>query len=625
MRASKRTAPSRNLLLIALATTGLTGLSPSAFAQDDGQPPTQTEDIIIVNGVRFQTPIEQVGRSVSIIQSQEMEDRQQIFVYDALETVPGLQLTRTGSFGATASISLRGLNSNQTLVVIDGIVLNDSATFGNTYDLSALDTADIDRIEVLRGSQATLYGSDAIGGVINIITKDGDDAAPLSLLAEGGSFNTWRGVAGLAGGTDTLSGRVTLSYLDTDGFSSADAANGNTEKDGFETLTLSGKGVFQPTETVRIETTARYIDAENEFDDFDNALGPVDGTPFGLTDTLSLGTIATLDLLEGRVQNRLAVTYLDTERENTTTAGVVDFSSAATRLSTELSTRVQITDPLTIIIGAELDQQESIVSVGFGGNQDIDTVGLFALAQVTPIDGLTLNVGLREDSSDDFGEKTSISLSGAYTVAPTRTILRASFAEGFRAPTAAELSFNPDLFAEESEGWDVSVEQPLLDDRVRISATWFDQQVDQLIAFDLNAFTFANVQKFSSEGLELALQAALSPRLDVAASYTYTDAVNLSTTLAANNLPEHRATMDVTVRPTDRSALSLGVKWNGEENQSGRQLDDYVVVNLRGSYDLSEQLRLFGRIDNLLDENYQDNIGYGTAPASAYLGLQFRY
>ncbi|MEL7546126.1 MAG: TonB-dependent receptor [Pseudomonadota bacterium] len=608
---SARTAPS--------ASEPIEASDNRLDTEDDGR-----LEAIIVTGTRFETPLDQVGRSVSVLTADDIEIRQQRFVFDALNAVPGVQIIRSGSFGALSSVSLRGLPSDQTLVVQDGVVLNNPASFGNGFNFANFDTVDIERIEVLRGAQSTLYGSDAIGGVINIVTKDGRDGFGADTFIEGGSFGTFRGAASVLGGNDLASGRVTVSGITTRGFSTADEANGNTEDDGFDNITVSSKGRFQPLENLAFDGLIRYQDSENEFDGFDFVTGATDADEVAETQELSVAGFATHTLLNGRVENRVSVTYLLNDQVNLSD-GVPSFDAEGTRISAEYQGTVRPADWITVIAGAEYDRQESQVEVGFGGNQEIETISGFGLVQFQPVSFVTLNAGVRHDASPDFSDETTFSVSGVIEVPQTGTLLRGSYAEGFRAPTAGEFSFNPDLFAEFSDGWDIGLEQPLFDGRARFTLTYFDQAIDDLIAFDLEAFTFVNIQEFSSDGVEVALDARVTDWLTVNAAYTHTDAVNLSTEIAAGNQPDDRFAVEFAAEPTDRLSLSLGITYNGEEEDGANILDDFVLVNLRGAYALTDKLELFARIENLTDANYQDNFGFGTAPLSGFGGVRARF
>ncbi|MEL7030358.1 MAG: TonB-dependent receptor, partial [Pseudomonadota bacterium] len=363
------------------------------------------------------------------------------------------------------------------------------------------------------------------------------------------------------------------------------------EDDGFDNITVSSKARFQPSDTLVFDAVVRYQDSENEFDGFDFVTGAADADEVGETEELSIAGFATHTLLDGRLENRLSATFLLNDQVNLSD-GVPSFDAEGTRFSAEYQGTMRLTDWITMIAGAEYDVQESKVAVGFGGNQEIDTISGFGLVQLQPLPFVTLNAGIRHDASPDFSDETTFSVSGVIEAPQTGTLLRGSYAEGFRAPTAGEFSFNPDLFAEFSDGWDIGLEQPLLGDVARFSVTYFDQAIEDLIAFDLNAFTFVNIQEFKSEGVEVALDARVTEWLTVNAAYTYTDALNLSTEIAAGNQPNDRFTVEFAAEPTDRLSLSLGISYNGSEEDGANRLDDFVLVNLRGAYALTDRLEV---------------------------------
>ncbi len=597
-------------------------LSGAASAQDDPSADEVTaRDTITVLGTRLPTPLDQVGRSVTVVTAEDIALRQQRFVYDALQSVPGVQLTRSGSFGALANISLRGLPSDQTLVVQDGVVLNDPASFGNGFNFANFDTGDIERIEVLRGAQSTLYGSNAVGGVVNIITRDGREGFGGVATLEGGSFDTLRGAASLFGGTDRMSGRVTLSGTRSNGFSSAEVTQGNADDDGYENVTVSARGGYRPSDTLTFDTVIRYSDSANDFDDG----AANDGDRRGESDELTVASKVTHLAFDGRWENRLLLTYARTDREDRN-MGAVTFDALGTRLSLDYQGTVRPLSWLSAVYGAEAETQESEVAVGFGGNQEIETYSGFGLVQLTPLPGLSLNGGVRHDANSDFDNATTFSVSGAYRVPVLGALLRASFAEGFRAPSVGELSFNPDLEPEDSEGWDIGLARDFFNGRLSAEVTYFNQSITNQIGFDLSAFTFVNIDEFDTEGVELFVQGQLTQALDLAVTYTYTDAFTVSGSIAALNQPDHRVVVDAVWQPITDLTLGASVTYNGEEPESGgRVLDAYTLVNLRGSYAVNEGLDLFVRVENLTDADYQDNVGFSTAPLSAFGGVTARF
>ncbi|MBK5910711.1 hypothetical protein CCR85_04290 [Rhodothalassium salexigens] len=610
-----------------LASTSLLGLAASAGVLAADAMPAGADDPvdeIIVTGTRFEMPLDQIGRAVSVLTEEQIELRQQRFVSDALRVLPGVQITQTGAVGSTTSVSLRGLPSNQTLVVQDGIVLNNPAQFGTSFNFANFDTNDVERLEVIRGAQSTLWGSDAIGGVINIVTKSGADGVAGSGFFEGGSFGTFRGGANVRGGNDIVSGRVSLSGVRVRGFSSADEANGNTEDDGYENYTVSAKGLYKPLDNLSFQTVLRYQDSQNEYDGFVNGV-VTDADEVANTEELTVGAFATYTMFDDRLSHRASVTYVQTDRLFFSDAGI-SFDNSGSRLSYEYQGKGRPIDQVEVIYGMEYEEQESQTKVGFGGDQAIDTWSGYGLVHLRPLEGVSLTAGVRHDDADAFGAETTFSGSGRIEIPYIGGALRGSYSEGFRGPSVGELGFNPDLRAEYSNSWDIGLERAFLDQRVRLGVTYFDQKIDDLISFDLNAFTYRNVQRFETSGVEVSGDFRFTSKLSMNAAYTYLDAFNATTTIAANNQPDHRFNAEIAYRPINKLTLSTGIWFNGRENEDGTQpLDSFTVVSLRAEYALTDYMDVTVRIENLTDADYQDNFGYGTAPISAYGGLRVRF
>ncbi|MEM9899020.1 MAG: TonB-dependent receptor plug domain-containing protein, partial [Pseudomonadota bacterium] len=342
---------------IAFSTIALGGALAQTTSLTDDQ--EDGSDEIVVVGTRLPTPINEVGRSVTVIGEEEIAIRQQRFLYDALEIAPGVQLIRSGSFGGLSSVSIRGLPSDQTLFVIDGIVANNPAFFGNTFDFANIDPADISKVEVLRGGQSTLYGSDAIAGVINVVTKDGREGFGVDAFLEGGSFGTFRGAASVQAGNETTSGRLTISGITSDGFSSADERDGNTEDDGYSSITLSGKFRSKLTNSLEFEGTARYIDSVNEFDGFpppNFVLADADND--GETRDLLLSGSLTHKAFDGRLENRARVTFSDSDILNFGN-DFVTFDADGQRVSIEHQAIGRVTDYLSLVGGFEFEREKA--------------------------------------------------------------------------------------------------------------------------------------------------------------------------------------------------------------------------------------------------------------------------
>ncbi|MGF1462691.1 MAG: TonB-dependent receptor plug domain-containing protein [Maricaulaceae bacterium] len=635
---------SRVLFKSALVGALLASVSGLALAQDP--PDTETEtalEPIIVTGVRVDQPLDQVGRAVSVVTAEEIALRQQRFVFDALEAVPGVQVIRSGGAGSLASVSIRGLPSDQTLVVQDGIVSNNPAFFGNTFDFANFDTADIAQIEVLRGAQSTLYGSDAISGVINIVTKDGREGFGAEGFIEGGSFGTFRGAATVLGGDERLSGRLTIAGTETRGFSAADEADGNTEDDGFRNITVSSKVRARPINSLELDAVFRFSDSAVEFDGFtppDFTFGDSDDT--GDTRELSVAGSATHTALEGRLENRVRITYFDSSIINEG-GGFVTFDADGSRVSYEYQGTARPIEPVTVVGGFEFERERAETG-STPGVLDVTTTSLFALAQLRPLDFVSIEGGVRVDNNSEFGSETTFSVSGSIDIPRTPLRLRGSWAEGFQAPTSGELDFNLaqaaifefdpaiDLFLtpERSRGFDIGAELTVLEGRANLQATYFQQEVEDLLTFLFvpgapSVGIFTNVEEFETQGVEIATQIILTPKLRFDGAYTYVDATNITLDVVQGNQPDNRFNAQIAYTPTRKLSLSGGLTFNGSEIDGVETLDSFTLVNLRAAYQVTEIVEVFARIENAFDADFQDNLGFGTAPVSAFGGVRARF
>lgn len=578
--------------------------------------PPPAEEIVVV-GLRAPTPIDQIGRSLTVITGAQIQERQQRFLADALEIAPGLNVTRSGTFGALANVSLRGLPASQTLVVVDGVVVNDPSTFGNSFDFGQFDTADIARIEVLRGAQATLYGSNAIGGVINVISADGRDGLGGGGYLEAGSFGTVRGAGTIQGGGEALSGRLTVAGTRSAGISSADVPGG--ERDGFRNYTVSGKASARPVRGLTLQSVLRFADSRTEFDD-----GAQRDNPANVTNgqSLSVAGFATHDALGGRLENQFSAAYFRNARND---ASSFPFEGVGERLTLEYLGRAEPLSWARIGYGVEYERQSSAVALGFGGNDAIRNLSGYGFVELKPLPGVTLNAGARHDANSDFENATTFSVSGAIKVPVLGVLLRGSYAEGFRAPSVGELDFNPLLEPENSRGWDVSLSRGFFDALLQVQAAYFSAAITSQIGFDLSAFTFRNIDAYTTQGAEFTATVRPGEALELVASYTYTDALDVDGNFAALNQPDHRLSAQITWRPTAKLSLGAGVRWNSRETNSFGPIDAFSVLDLRAAYALTRAVEVFARVENATDTDYQDNFGFATPQASAYGGVRARF
>ncbi len=602
------------------------GVSISATGQTTDADETKL-DTIIVNGSRLAQTLTEVGSSVSVITREDLDQLGVDFALDAVATAPGVTINQNGAFGGNASVRIRGASTDQTLVLIDGIPVNDPTGTGGGYNFAHLDTDNIDRIEVLKGPQSTLWGSDAIGGVISITTKRPAERLSGTLFGEYGSFNTLRGGASISNANEIGDFRLAATGLSTDGISKADEANGNTEDDGYESQTIAAKGGLNLPANIRLDTSLLWSDAESEYDSYAfGAQGSVaDGDEVSNSETLSGNISLTLPLLDGRLENLVQIGYADIERENVSD-GVQSYFTEGDRVLYRYQSTLAINDSNTLAFGAEREETSA-------NEQDSSIDSLFALYEFKPVEDLTLTGGLRVDDHETFGSETTGRVAAAWT-ATDQVTFKASWAQGFKAPSIFQSTYicsfcgltepNANLEPETSEAFDIGVQWQSSDQRLTLGATVFDQETENLIDFSYTA-GYDNIALMDSQGIELTGAYSVTDWLGVAASYTYIDAEDGDGN-ELSRLPENTGNVSVSLDPDGPFSGAVLVQYNGEEaNTDGSELDSWTRVDLTGSYDLNDTIELYGRIENLFDEEYQQILGYGTPGLSGSVGLRLRY
>ena len=610
-----------------IASTTLS-LAPIALAEDDDT----IEEFVITAGRRSQA-VGEVAKSVSVISEYTLVERQYQYVVDALQSLPGVAINQNGAFGGAATVSIRGAGTDQTLVLIDGVQVNDPSSVGGAFDFSRLDPAGIERIEVLRGPQAVLYGSDAIGGVINIITKGGAGSAGLAGngSAEYGAFDSFRLGGALNGGSETIGFNLSASYQDTDGISAADTADGNTESDGFKNLSLRGKAIARLSEVARFEVSTSYTDSESEYDGFallfDGSFGLGDTADNSKSEEFSIAGRAMVDLFGGRLSNTLSLEYSTINRDNFS-ADTFTFGAQGERLNLDYLAVAKLAEVWSLTAGAQHEE----ISAKSVDPDTISTDSLFGLLSFSGIDGLIVSGGLRIDDHETFGSTTNGELHASYELASTGTRVTAVWGEGFKAPSIFQLTFsccgfepNPDLIPERAKAWEVGIEQPIMAGKAQASATYFEQDTEELIIFTFTG-GYRNIARSRAKGVELAFDAVLGDTLSFDANYTYTSAKDLATDTRLPRRPKHSAFASLNWQAGERLGANMSITHNGNElDTTGITLDAWTRVDLRLAYQLTDTLELFGRVDNLLDEAYQQVAGYGTPGISAYGGVRARF
>ncbi len=591
---------------------------------------------VVVTATRVEQSMATIGSSVTVVGAEELAERQCTTVYEALREVPGLDVVQLGGAGGTMSTFIRGAASEQTLVLVDGVPVNDPSGLGHGADLSQMPAQNIERIEVLRGPQSTLYGADAMGGVINVITKKGAGPAGGEVAAEAGSFNTFNETAAIRGGDSNYNYSVGASRQDSEGFSSAAEKNGNPEKDGYRRSELSSKMGWTPADEFEANVLMRWNKADYDYDDFMDGR-PVDGDNKGLSELVSLYGEGKGKLYDGLWRPRVGGSWVSQSREDTSSVGDSSFDSLLQKLEWQNDLYLGEANIVTAGVEAQQESSESTYeSMGYVDEFDRQTArhsSLYA-QDILTTGPLTTTAGGRLDSYDSFGTENTWRLAPVYEVAATGTRIKGSYGTGFKAPSLFQLYSSygsPDLEPETSQGWDAGVEQEVGGQLLVVGATYFENQFDDMIEYDFVTMTYGNINQAETRGVETFVTAKPAKDLSVRAAYTYTDTENKGTGEQLLRRPRNKASLDTTYAFTVKLKGTIGLVYVGERQDedfatySATTLDEYMLVNLYASYDLRRNVTLFGRLENVSDEEYEPALGYGCPGRAGYGGVKVTF
>lgn len=580
---------------------------------------------VVVTATQTEVPLRETAASVTLIDENTIEEKRLITVEEALREVPGLTVVQQGGPGATSSVFLRGTESNHTLVLIDGVPVNSPTT--GAFDFADLTVENIERIEVIRGPQSTLYGSDALGGVIQIFTKKGEGPPSGFLSLEAGAYRTFREAAGLNGSTERVDYSLSASRFDTRGFSRANELAGNREDDGYENTAFSARLGTDLSEKTRLEWTGRYTNSESELDgcDPDTFFCPVDVRGLILDHRQWVTALGLTTAVREGWDQHLRVGF---NKDDTTFDGS-EIDTSRKWLDWRHDLRLGRRNLLTV--GYEYESQNG----KFGDGVDETTVNHagYAFNQLRLLP-LILNLGLRYDGNNRYGGETTYKIETAYLVEATATKLRAAYGTGFHGPTLNDLFFpgfgNPNLEPEKSESFETGIEQALWSERVQIAATYFQNRIEDLIVFVFDPTTFVgapqNVAGAKITGWEFNISARPVERFALSASYTLMNTKDEETGDELVRRPRHQASGSLSIQPANPLRLVLQVRYVGKRFDVGNvEMDDYTVVNLSGTYALHRNVSLFARVENLFDREYEEVTGYGTAGFSGYGGVKVTF
>ncbi len=602
-------------------------LPATAFAQ-------YADEDIVVTASGFEQPRSETGQAITVINEERLQELQAVSIGDALRTLPGTTVVTRGPVGSQSAVFLRGGNGSQTLVLVDGVRINDPSSPNAAFDFGALLTGNIGSVEVLRGPNSIIWGSQAIGGVINVQSVAPTEALVARVGAEYGYADSLRGNANLSGTSGMFEGSVGGAYYRTDGIS---ALSGGTEKDGYENTSANGRLKVNLADNFALDFRGYYnrgiIEYDSPFGGGANALPVSKNRQF-------VGYVgAQFELADGRFQNRVSYARTDISRigSDPVVFSFNNFDVEGTIDRFEYHGSFDIADAATMVFGAE--HERTFASTSFeGAPADIarnEVTSGFGQLILRPFTGLTLTGGVRHDDYSDYGGQTTFGGNAAYTPNAGDTVLRATYAEGFRAPTLSEGQppfGNPDLKPETARNFDLGVEHKFLDGKAHVFATYFNRRSNNQITFSFDTFQSENIGRVKTEGVELGFALQPTDRLSIQANYTLTKAINRSAGANFGNRlelrPQHSGSFTLDWQTPWKVKLGGTLLLTGDSFDNATntvRIDGYALANVRAAFPVTEAVELYGRVDNVFDTEYTVVNRYNTYGRNAHVGVRARF
>ena len=623
-------------------------LSTTCFASRGYAAGDDDLSVLVITATRIATPEVQVASSITVITAEEIAARQARTLPDVLKEVPGLNVVQTGGPGGQTSIFMRGTNSNHTKVLVDGIDVSDPSSPNGAFDFGQFPAEDIERVEILRGPQSGLYGSDAIGGVINIITKSGTGPPQFNASAEGGSFDTFNQTAGVRGSVDQFHYAANIEHIHSSATPVTPLdllAPGEARIDDYyDNVTGSTKLGWDVTNHFDLGLVGRYTDTHLRLTGEDYNNYPLPATPDSTqsnNNTQQYYTRVTAHgvAFDGFLDQTLGLAYSNTKiYELSPDSAETDFF--AHRVKADWQGNLQLAQDEILVLGVE--HQRDGINKPIAA--DTTTNSGYVELQSAYADTLFNTLSVRYDDNSQFGDKVTYRVAPAYVIAETGTKFKASLGSGFKAPTLEQQfqSFpgfyffaNPNLKPESSVGYDLGIEQALFSDALRLGVTFFRNNIKDLIADSSNLTTFVttevNVGRAVTQGVESFVSYRPMPSLTLRLDYTYTEATDEILHLELLRRPKQKASFNSNWRPSprwsvDATLLYVG-RWMDISRDGSEQVDapGYTTVDVATSYDLTGRWTLFGRINNLFDRHYENPTGFLQPSIGVFAGIKTKF
>ena len=578
-------------------------------------------DELTVTASRLPAPLSRTPDAY-VVTSDQIEQRGSPFAADVLATVPGVSISENGAFGGVSSLSLRGASSDKTLVLIDGVPVNDPSAPSGGFDFSSLDVADIQRIEVLTGPQGSLWGSDAIGGVVSLTSRELDG---VRAFAEGGSLETSRLGGGLGHATDDYAFGVSIANFRTDGMPKADERLvGPSNANGFNTTTVSAnlRADFL-SDRVILDARARYNTAATEYDGFGGPFGVIPSNDGSDVRTASgYVRVQVKDVLGFDQEARIDLLDLDRQYH-----GDFPFGADGGQQVYRWSAQRQET-----LWGLDLGVEHKDAWENTGdGRESRDSNGYYAVGRLSPLKALTLTASVRRDDPQDYRGQTTGRVAAAWDAGMGFTF-KGSWGQGFKAPSIYETTYpclecvvvgpNANLKPERAEGWDAGVAWRSPGGALSAEATYFDLRTRDQIDY-IYPTGYLNISRVRSTGVEAGAQARLPWGFTLNGAYTHDDAVDGTTGARLLKIPRDSGSGSLGWQGHGLTA-DLGARAQGAEPDVYGTVKPFTLAYASASYALTKTLDVTARIENLTNIHYEEAFAYGEPKRMFLVGLKWR-
>lgn len=593
---------------------------PSAAQSDPGVEAEETTLLsrVVISATRTPTNPEQVPSSVTVLALDQLNAAQVPTLSDALARVPGVTVLGTGGYGSQNSVFVRGGSSHHTLFFVDGVPMSSrSASYNNL--LGGADLVGLDRIEILRGPQSTLYGSSALGGVILLETTRGCGELNGTLSATAGSFETWGGSATGMAGSSTLGLSASVAHLRTENDRLFNA---------YEQTSGSARLEWQVSPRVLVGST--YRGQRGEYEEPGSVTFPSQGQAT-LNNHLTTAYVAFHPA--DTFHSRLTVGVHD--REYLFASGFGTSTLDNTRQLLEWQSTWDPASWLELVGGISAEKVKDRFITSW---YEDDRLSEYLSANVALTPALTFTAGVRHDEYDRVEGATTGRAGASWRIQSTRTKFRATYGTAFQAPGAddrfgvpayGQLG-NPDLNPERSRGWDVGVDQELLSGRVNFGLTYFKNRFKDLFDYEIVDFTtfagrIVNRTRASTQGVEFSVDSRWTNSISTQVSYTYLDARDEQNNRRLIRRPRHQASGDVLFQATSDLRVGAGLRAVADRVEGGARIEDFTTVRLVADYRLRNDLRLKVRVENALDEEYAEVLGYPALPIAVHGSIAWQF